>query len=310
MRIFESLNISEKFPDPVLTIGNYDGVHIGHRMIIEKVKTASRALSGTSMLMTFNPHPLTVVKPDKAIGLISPIHMKKRLVEESGIEVLVIVPFTEEFRLVEPEAYVKNILVDLLGIKGLIVGYDFRFGKQGRGDVKLLRSLSEQYDFFFEVVEAITVDGEKIGSNRIRKMVREGNTDRAIDFLGRPYMIEGKVIKGYGRGKVIGFPTINVETIFDLIPKNGVYATVVEAEGQELDSVTNIGFNPTFDGTTLSIETHIMDFSGDLYDHDINLYFYKRIRDEIKFGSVDELVSRIKSDVESAQAYLRSRRGL
>jgi riboflavin kinase / FMN adenylyltransferase len=303
MRIFESLDISERFANPVLTIGNYDGVHVGHRMIIEKVKREALALGGTSMLMTFDPHPLAVVKPDALIGLISPIGLKKRLIEETGIDVLIIVPFTAEFRLVEPEDYVKDILVGKLGIKGLIVGYDFRFGKQGKGDVDLLRKLSAQYGFFFQVVEAITLDGEKIGSNRIRKMVISGETERAMASLGRPYLMEGRVVKGFGRGKELGFPTINIETEFSLIPKNGVYSTEIETKEGRFHSVTNIGYNPTFDGKDLTIETYILDFSGDLYGNEVILRFHRRIRDEMKFNSVDELKARIAKDVEVTSEY-------
>ena len=307
MRIFESLDISERFVNPVLTIGNYDGVHVGHRMIIDQVKHEAQLIGGTSMLMTFNPHPLAVVKPDALIGLISPIGLKKKLIEEAGIDVLIIVPFTEEFRRIEPEDYVKDILVGKLGIKGLIVGYDFRFGRQGKGDVGLLKKLAADYGFFFHVVEAITRDGEKIGSNRIRKMVKSGETEKAMASLGRPYLMEGQVVKGFGRGREIGFPTINIETAFELIPKEGVYSTEIETKSGRFHSVTNVGYNPTFDGKDLSIETYILDFSGDLYGQEVTLRFHKRIRDEMKFGTVDELKARIAKDVEITGAYFRER---
>jgi riboflavin kinase/FMN adenylyltransferase len=292
----------------VLTIGNYDGVHVGHRMIIEKVKREAGLLEGTSMLMTFNPHPLAVVKPEALIGLISPIGLKKRLIEETGIDVLIVVPFTKEFRLIEPEDYVKDILVGGLGIKGLIVGYDFRFGRQGKGDVDLLKRLSARYGFFFQVVDAITLDGEKIGSNRIRKMIKSGETERAMASLGRPFLMEGRVIKGFGRGRELGFPTINIETPFELIPKGGVYSTEIGTKSGRFHSVTNIGYNPTFDGKEQSIETFILNFSGDLYGQEVTLRFYKRIRDEMKFNSVDELKQRIALDVEATSDYFRKRK--
>ncbi len=306
MIIFESLDISERFSSPVLTIGNYDGVHIGHKTIIEQVKEKARLMGGTSMLMTFDPHPLTVVRPDAFIGLISPVPLKKRLIEECGIDVLIIAPFTEEFRRVEPEDYVKDILVGRLGIKGLIVGYDFRFGKQGKGDVDLLRRLSDTYGFFFEVVEPITLGGEKIGSNRIRHMIQEGETERAIAFLGRPYMMTGRVVKGFGRGRELGFPTINIESAFQLVPKTGVYSTEIETGKGRFCSVTNIGYNPTFGGKELSIETYILDFSGDLYGQEVTLSFCRRIRNETKFGSVDELKERIAMDVRMTREYFEA----
>jgi riboflavin kinase/FMN adenylyltransferase len=305
MKIFESLNISEKFANPVLTIGNYDGLHAGHRMIIEKVKAKATELRGTSMLMTFNPHPMSLLAPEKQIGLITPLHAKKRIIEETGIDVLILVPFTPEFRAIDPEHFVKDILLERLGIKGLIVGYDFKFGKGGKGDVSLLKHFSDELGFFFEEVSAITVHGEKIGSNRIRKMIQHGETEKVIAFLGRPHMIEGKVVKGFGRGTGFGFPTINLETTFDLVPKEGVYVTQIEIGGAKYHAVTNVGRNPTFDGEALTVETFILDFSGDLYGKAVTLYFYNRIRDEMKFASVDELLERIKMDVEIARGYFR-----
>jgi riboflavin kinase/FMN adenylyltransferase len=303
MRVFESLDFSERFVNPVLTIGNYDGLHLGHRRIIGKIQEKACDLNGTSMLMTFHPHPLTILRPDKCIGLITPLHVKKRLIEEAGIDVLIIIPFTDDFRHITPEAFVDNLLVKKLGIKGLIVGYDFKFGKEGKGNVEYLAVHSTEYGFFFEIQGAITFDGEKVGSNRIRKMIQEGDVGKAALHLDRPYMIEGTVVKGEGRGRTIGFPTINLKTEFPLIPKRGVYITDVDVGGKRYPAVTNIGYNPTFDGQSLTIETYILDFSGDLYNRNIALYFLERIRDEAKFGSVDELRERIWKDIEIARIY-------
>ena len=303
MRVIETLDFSERFVNPVLTIGNYDGLHLGHRKIIERIKAKASELNGTPMLMTFHPHPLTILKPDKFIGLITPIHVKKRLIEEAGIDVLLIAPFTEEFRLITPGAFVDNLLIQRLGIKGLVVGYDFKFGKEGKGSVEYLASRSKEYGFFFEIQGAITLDGEKLGSNRIRKMIQEGDVRKAAFHLGRPYMVEGTIEKGAGRGRTIGFPTINLKTDFPLIPKRGVYISEVDIDGKKRPAVTNIGFNPTFDGQAQTIETYILDFSGDLYNQEIALYFLERVRDEAKFGSVDELREKIWKDVETARNY-------
>ena len=303
MQVFESLDFEEKFANPILTIGNYDGLHLGHRKIIERVEIKARENKGTSMLMTFHPHPLTILKPDRFIGLITPLPVKRRLIEEAGIDVMFIIPFTDEFHLISPESFVENILVQKLGIKGLIVGYDFKFGKGGKGNVEYLAAKSTQYGFFFDIQEAITLDNEKVGSNRIRRMIQEGDIKKAGLHLGRPYMIEGTVMAGDGRGRTIGFPTINLQTEFPLIPGRGVYVSSVEIGGKRLPAVTNIGFNPTFDGQSLTIETYIMDFSQDLYNQKVALYFLDRIRDEVKFSSVDELKDRIRKDVEIARAY-------
>jgi len=303
MVTFESLNNFKGFPNPVLTIGNYDGMHIGHRKIIEKVRARAAEISGTSMLMTFNPHPLSVIKPDNHLGLITPIHIRKRLIEENGIDVLLLLPFTDEFRLIEPEAFVSDILVRKLGIKGLIVGYDFKFGKGGKGNTDMLRSLSGHYGFVFEMVEAINLNNEKIGSNKIRRLIIEGDVKKAEIFLGRPYIIEGQVLRGYGRGGGIGFPTINIETEFEVVPKNGVYISEVMVDNKTYRSVTNIGYNPTFNNREKSIETFILDFSDNLYGKEVSLYFHERIRDEMKFNNVDELKHRIDMDVHTARSY-------
>jgi riboflavin kinase/FMN adenylyltransferase len=310
MRVITSLEFFEKFSNPILTIGNYDGLHLGHLRIIERINAKARDMQGTSMLMTFRPHPLTLLRPDKFIGLITPLRVKQRLIEDAGIDVLFIIPFTDEFRHIRPEAFVKDLLVEKLGIKGLIVGYDFKFGKEGKGNVDYLASRSTEYGFFFGIQEAITLDGEKVGSNRIRKMIQEGDVRKAALHLGRPYMIEGMVVKGDERGRTIGFPTINLKTDFPLIPKRGVYITEVEIDGKKFPAVTNIGYNPTFDGQRLTIETHILEFSQDLYGRGIALHYLDRIRDEVKFDSVDELKEKIWKDVEIARAYFKNHNNL
>jgi len=303
MKIFESLTVPEKFPNPVLTIGNYDGIHIGHKEIIERVKERARAIEGTSMLMTFEPHPMSVLKPDKFIGVITPIYMKKRLIEESGIDVLIIIPFTPEFRMISADRFVKDVLVGGVEIKELFVGYDFRFGKDGTGNTLLLQHLSEEYGFSFHIVEAITLKGDKIGSNAIRKFIQKGDMARVKEFLDRPFMIDGTVIEGSKRGQEMGFPTINIETHFTLIPGRGVYISEVETGEGRYPSVTNIGYNPTFRDKRFSIETHMLNFHGDLYGHKVTIVFHERIRDEKRFGTVDALIKRITMDVDIARKY-------
>lgn len=303
MQVFESLDIPVKFPNPVLTIGNYDGVHIGHRTIIEIVKGKAREIGGTPMLMTFHPHPLHVLRPDKELPSITPVEEKKRLIEEAGIEVLVIAPFTQEFSQATPEAYVKDILIGKLGIRALVVGYDFRFGKGGRGDIEGMKKYAETYGFSLEVVNAVTIGGEKVGSNKIRKLLQNGEVDKANVLLGRPYLISGEVVHGEGRGRAFGFPTINMKTDFDLVPPNGVYVSEVMIGGQRLRSVTNVGYNPTFGGQKRSIETFILDYGRDLYVENVRLFFHVRLREEVRFESVEELRKQIERDVIAARDY-------
>jgi riboflavin kinase/FMN adenylyltransferase len=303
MRVFESLDISETFVNPVLTIGNYDGIHLGHRTIIEVVRMKAAELGGTTMLMTFNPHPLQILKPEKGLPSIAPLEEKKALIEETGIDVLFIVPFTPAFSQIGAEDFVKDILVHRLGIKGLVIGYDFTFGKGGGGKPETLARLAQSCGFFLEVVEPVTIDGEKVGSNRIRKLVREGDLDRANAFLGRPYEIKGDVVKGKGRGRQIGFPTINLRTDFALIPKQGVYISEVQWQGKRYPSVTNVGYSPTFGENEFSIETYLLDFKGEAYGAKVSVLFLHRLRDEMKFGSVEELKTRIRADVQTAREY-------
>jgi riboflavin kinase / FMN adenylyltransferase len=304
MLVFETFDIQERFANPVVTVGNYDGIHIGHRRIIERMKERAGDISGTSILVTFHPHPLHVLKPDKELAAITPLEERRRLIEETGVGVLFMIPFTKEFSLIAPEDFIRDILVKRLAIKGIVVGYDFRFGRKGRGDLALLEKMGRLSGFFVEEVAEITLDGEKIGSNRIRKLVAAGAVAMAGRVLGRPYAIKGAVVRAKGRGRTIGYPTINLKTDYMLIPKNGVYVTQVEIEGRRFGAVTNVGTNPTFEtGQDQSIESFVLDYNGDLYDKEVRVIFLDRIRDELRFGSVEELTARIAKDVEVAREY-------
>ncbi|HEX2965216.1 MAG TPA: bifunctional riboflavin kinase/FAD synthetase [Syntrophorhabdaceae bacterium] len=306
MKIFESLSNIEKFPNPVLTIGNYDGIHIGHQEIIRRVVAKAKEMSGTPMLMTFNPHPLSVLKPDSYIRLITPLHLKKKLIKSLGIEVMLILPFDTQFQDLPPEMFVQRVLSEKIGVKWIYVGYDFKFGKNGKGTVDTLKDLSKVYNFESDVVQAIQINGERVGSNAIRKLIMEGDVEKAGQFLGRPHMIEGTVVKGENRGKHMGFPTINLDTFFELVPKNGVYVTEVELKGKSKPAVTNIGYNPTFGGKKFLMETHILDFSGNLYGKEVMIYFHKRIRQEMKFSGMEELKQRIAGDIATAREYFQN----
>lgn len=308
MKVFQTLDLQEQFKNPVLTIGNYDGIHIGHRTIIQMVQEKAKRIDGTSMLMTFDPHPLQILRPQEELPSITPVAERIALLEETGIDVLFIVPFTRQFGLIEPSDFIRRILVDRLKIKALIIGYDFKFGRGGKGDIPLLRKYGLDYGFSVDVVEQVTIDHEKVGSNRIRILVREGDVSKAKLLLGRPYALEGRVVSGMSRGREIGFPTINLKTEYNLVPSNGVYVTQVEFDGQKHPSVTNIGHNPTFGNAQRTIETFILDFQGSLYERTVKIYFLKRIRDEVKFSSVEDLKARISADVQEARDYFENRR--
>ena len=308
MRIFRSIEVEERFKNPVLTIGNYDGLHLGHGRIIARVKQRAAEIDGTSILMTFHPHPLQVLRHSRELPFITPEEQKERVIEEMGIDVLFVVPFTDEFSHISPEAFIETILVGRFNIKGIVIGHDFRFGRDGKGDAALLERMSRTFGFFVEVVDPITLDGQRVASNRIRTLLTDGEVTEGAKMLGRPYVIAGTVVRAKGRGATIGFPTINLRTDYPLIPRNGVYVTEAEVNGRWLPSVTNIGHNPTFEaGMERSIETFILDFSDDLYDRKVRVRFLKRIRDEVRFGSIEELKSRIAEDVGIARAYFSGR---
>jgi riboflavin kinase / FMN adenylyltransferase len=304
MHVFESLDLPHKLDNLVVTIGNYDGIHVGHRAIIERVKQRASEFGGTSGLITFHPHPVHVLRPEQELASITPLEEKKKLVAETGIEALFIIPFTAKFSQIPPETFVSLVLVEKLNVRGVVIGYDFRFGRGGSGDVTLLTKMGTEYGFFVEELRAVTMGGEKIGSNRIRKLVSEGRVVEAEKVLGRPFSIGGSVVRAKGRGRTIGYPTINLKTDHMLIPKNGVYITEVDIDGECYGAVTNVGFNPTFEtGQKRTIETFIIDFQGDLYDRDVRIIFKDRIRDEVRFSDIEELKAAIAQDVETARRY-------
>lgn len=304
MKIIEGLERIEKLNKAVATIGNFDGVHIGHQKIIQEVKQKAMELEGTSVLITFDPHPLSVLRPEKIRGLITPLPVKKKILEEMGIDILVLLRFEENFRNLEPEEFIRDVLVERIGISGLILGWDFRFGKNAKGDVNLIEELSKKYGFLFKRIDPIMLDGQKVGSNRIRKLIMEGDVRRAKDFLGRPFAIKGRVVYGAGIGKKIGFPTANLAFLDNqLLPKNGVYATEIEFQGNYLPSVTNVGFKPTFNYDKIFIETHILGFNQDIYGMELEIRFYERIRDEAKFDSLEDLKRAINDDVQRVRVF-------
>ncbi|MBP8626548.1 MAG: bifunctional riboflavin kinase/FAD synthetase [Syntrophorhabdaceae bacterium] len=303
MKIFNSVDEIKRFPKPVLTIGNYDGVHIGHQKIIKKVVEVAGSIGGTPMLMTFNPHPLSILRPERHLGLLMPLYVKKRLLKEYGIEVLIVMEFTDALRQTPPENFVNDILIEKLDIKALIVGYDFKFGRGGSGNTEMLKNICSSRGIFFDAIDAITLDGDKVGSNRIRRLILEGNVHRASQLLGRTYFIEGRVTGGEKKGRALGFPTVNLDTSFEIIPKQGVYISEIGIESKMFSSVTNIGYKPTFDGNKLTIETFILDFNNDVYGRDITLYFHEHIRDEKRFDSPEELREQIRIDVDKAREF-------
>lgn len=307
MKIFYGLDeLKSPLKNPVLTIGNFDGVHKGHKALFSKVKERAEHIDGISAVMTFDPHPLKIMNRNSSPPIITPTPQKIELIEESGIDVLLCIKFTKDFASITAEDFVENILVKRLGIKEIVVGYDYSFGYKRQGNIKLLKEMGEKYGYIVHVLSPVKINNTLVSSTTIRKLIMEGRLHEARPLLGRDYQVRGTVVKGKNRGaRLLGFPTANLRLIDELIPKTGVYAVKLNFDNHTYDGVTNIGYNPTFDDKTLCIETHILDFSGDLLGKTIMINFIERLRDEKRFDGVDELATQISKDIEDAREILK-----
>ncbi|MBT1075424.1 bifunctional riboflavin kinase/FAD synthetase [Geobacter grbiciae] len=305
MHIFRSIEeIAEKLPNAVVTIGNFDGVHLGHREIFRRVKREAAAIGGVSLVITFIPHPIKMLGVKKGFRLISTYAEKETLLEASGIDYLLIIPFTGEFASISAERFVRDILVGTIGVRKLIIGYDYAFGKNRQGDVTMLRRIGEELGFTVDMLEPITSGDLVYSSTAVRQMVAEGDVRGVVRLLGRNFSVGGTVVHGRQRGKGLGFPTANLQTDKELIPKPGVYAVKVKVEETTYDGACNIGDNPTFGNGSLSIEVFIFDFDGDIYGREVRLYFVDRIRDEVTFPNPQALQEAIARDVARCRELL------
>lgn len=299
--------INRPYKNAVVSIGNFDGVHKGHQSLFQQVTQKARQINGTSVAITFDPHPL------KALGISAPplitrIDQKVELIEKCGIDILLCIPFNADFASITAHDFIKKILVNKIGMKSIIIGADYSFGKDRLGNIDLLKS-EESILGFETIVSAWTNDTdsnfERISSTRIREIVMEGKVDQAMKYLGRHYQIRGKVIKGRERGgSQLGFPTANIKLHDELCPKLGVYAVTVETTKGDFKGVANIGFSPTFGDEMFTIEVHILDFDLDIYDTRIRVNMVARLRDEKKFSSIQELSEQIKKDINIARDIL------
>ncbi|MEW6265460.1 MAG: bifunctional riboflavin kinase/FAD synthetase [Thermodesulfobacteriota bacterium] len=311
MTLVRSLDqIQRPYPNPVLTIGNFDGVHLGHQALFNLVKNRAAEIRGTSMVMTFEPHPLRVLTQKKGPPLITMSEHKLELIERAGIEVVICLEFNLELARLEPEAFVRDILVERLGIKEMVIGYDYTFGRKARGNRDLLIKMGEEHGFKVHTVSAQPGrDGQIISSTRIRELVMSGEVEKVPAYLGRYYRISGLVIRGQDRGgKLLGFPTANLQLKDELIPKTGVYAVKLFHREYVYDGVANIGHNPTFGDVGLSIEVHCFDLRQDLYDETVRVDFIGRIRAEKKFSGPEELADQIGQDCVLARDLLTGQR--
>jgi riboflavin kinase/FMN adenylyltransferase len=287
---------------PVLALGNFDGLHRGHLKIIERVRRGAAEHGGTPMAMTFDPHPPRVVRPDKAPPLLMTKAQKIEALGQAGISCVAVVRFTHEMSQWDPETFVRTVLVDWLRVSEVWVGANFLFGHERSGNFSLLRTLGQRYGFRADKIDPVRYKEFVVSSTRIRRLVTEGRMDEAGALLGHQFYVDGQVVEGRKRGREIGFPTANLRTDNELVPPHGVYATTLTVEGVAHASITNVGLRPTF-GETLetTIETHVLGFTGDLYGRQVRLGFVQRLRDERKFEDVDALKAQIDADVRRAE---------
>jgi len=287
---------------PVLALGNFDGVHRGHRKILDRVRMSASERGATAGVVTFDPHPPRVVRPDKAPPLLMTTAQRLEAIAEAGLHAAAIVRFTPELSRWDPETFVRNVLVDWLHVAEVWVGANFLFGHDRAGNYSLLRTLGAQYGFKTEKIDPVRYKDFVVSSTRIRRLVSEGRVDEAGALLGHQYYIDGTVVEGDKRGRTIGFPTANLKSDNELLPPHGVYATTVTIDGVVRPSVTNVGVRPTVDhsGRTM-VEAHLFDFSDDLYGRTVRVGFVQRMREERAFESVDALRAQIADDCGRAR---------
>ncbi|GAA0821889.1 bifunctional riboflavin kinase/FAD synthetase [Clostridium tertium] len=301
MIVIDDIIMDNKDSENYVALGSFDGLHSGHLSLVKKTVQVAKEKNGKSMVFTYKNHPKTLVKPESAPKLIMDLETKLKYLEEENVDIVVLRSFTKEFMSVSAEDFIKLLCVDY-NVKGIIVGFNFRFGYKNLGDVKLLEDLQGKYGYKLYVMEPYTYNSNVISSTRIRKSILEGDVKEASKMLSKPYLIKGKVIHGKKLGRTIGFPTANLE--FDskiIIPDKGVYYTNVEYNNKTYKGITSVGYNPTVNGQQLTIETYILDFDDTIYGQELKVYFIERIREEINFNSLDELVEQIKKDENFAK---------
>ena len=306
MKIFHGTENANIAKPTVLTLGVFDGLHLGHQQIMRMVVERANAVDVVATAITFDPHPRTVLHPESAPPLLQTLDQRLSNLEVLGIEQAIVIPFTREFAGNPAEAFLADIIHDRLQAKEVYLGKGFAFGKDRDGNIELLKAMSEKLGFFADEVDEVRLRGQRISSSIVRKLLSEGRVNLARRMLGRPYGVEGIVIRGNQRGRTIGFPTANLKPQNRVIPKFGVYATATLIDGTWRKSITNIGVRPTFESDAdPSIETYVFDFDGDLYGAALRVRFLHRIRDERKFNGMDELKAQISLDSASARNYFR-----
>lgn len=294
-----------RWPSPIVALGNFDGLHRGHQRILERVKRSAAEHGGTSVALTFDPHPPQILRPDKAPKLLMTLDQKLEAFERSGIQAVAVVRFTHDLARWEPELFVDTVLLDWLNVSEVWVGANFLFGRERAGTYTLLKALGEDRGFRADKIDPVFYKDFVVSSTRVRRLISEGRVDEAAALLGRQFFLDGVVIRGDQRGRTLGFPTANLETANELLPAYGIYATIAIIDGVYHPAVTSVGIRPTIGDDKLTIETYLLEFSGDLYGKPMRLSFVARLRDELKFDSLEALTRQIAADASQAGHLLR-----
>ncbi|RPE00204.1 bifunctional riboflavin kinase/FAD synthetase [Aureibaculum marinum] len=308
MKIHRSIKeFTGKENSSIVTIGTFDGVHIGHQEIIKNLVKQSLNNGGNSVILTFFPHPRMVLQQGVDLKLLTTLSEKIALLEKTGLDVLVIEPFTKEFSRLTAVDFVRNVLIQQLKLKKLVIGYDHHFGRNREGNFEQLQQYGELYNFSVEEIPAQDIKNIAVSSTKIRNALLEGDIKKANSFLGYEYLLTGTIVHGKGLGKKYNYPTININIKEDykLIPKPGVYIVKTRLNNKNLFGIMNIGFRPTINGKNQTIEVHLLDFNGDLYGKDISISIAYRLRDEQKFDSLEHLFAQIKKDETTTRALIK-----
>ncbi len=299
MNVYYGIQEFKKLENAVVTSGTFDGVHLGHQKILKRLNEVAELTNGESVVITFYPHPRSVISPDNQIvKLLSTLEEKIELLEKSGVNNLLIIPFTREFSELSSEEFIQKILIETIGTKTLVIGYDHRFGKNREGGFDYLKLNKEKYGFGIEEISRQDIENVGVSSSKIRKALQEGDVPSADHFLGRNYSLSGVIVKGKQLGRTIGFPTANIQVreIAKLIPSDGVYAVKVYYKDEAFGGMLNIGNRPTVDGTFQTVEVNIFEFDQEIYGEKLTVEFLQKIRNEQKFNGLDELKTQIAKD--------------
>ena len=305
MEVIRHIESYRRFPHPVVSLGNFDGVHLGHQAILTQAIQEAHARQGAALVVTFHPHPLTVLRPQTPLPLILNLREKLLVLRSLGVDGVILQHFSSAFSQITAEEFVRRYLVETIGVEKVIIGHNVSFGHKRSGNAETLRQLGQRFGFAVDVVGPIQIDGKEVSSTAIRTLLGAGQVREVHRLLGRLYSVNGRVQKGFQRGRTIGFPTANLRPRVDLLLPNGVYAVTVDVDEKvAVAGVANVGMNPTFSNHRRTIEAHLFDFSEDLYGRRLRVSFVEYLREERKFPSVPDLVRQIQQDAAQARAVL------